>query len=169
MPALNPSFYTPSVSEKTGRTSYKRKRPIKSERKRLLVTEGGKTRFALENKALARRTARARQGSAIAKGKFKDWTNQPHKETPEALKNGIIGMASRAGITDPELFRKLNKMDATKLQEMYNKDSLIFEVVFSYDGASVQEAGWNIEGIQVEKTEDLQYLLETYEQLYGAL
>ena len=162
LPELNVKAYTPTF--KVGNRQYYRRnpKPIKSERKSILITENGKTRFNLENKALAKRTARARQGSAIPKSRFKDWDNSlyTHKETPESLKNGIIGMAKKSGVTDPELFRKLNEMDADKLQEMYRHDDLIFEVAFSYDPTGDPYSG---------KEDDLAYLVSIYEDRYGAL
>ena len=159
LPNLNVGAYKPTV-EKGGRVYYRSKRkPIKSEMKSLLITEGGKTRFNLENKALAKRTARARQGAAIPKDEWKHWVNKPHRETPQSLKNGIIGMAKKSGISDPELFRKLNEMDADKLQEMYNRDELIFDVAFSYD-QSDPYAG---------KQDDLEYMVSVYEERYGVL
>lgn len=162
LPELNRSVYTPTATV-NGRQYYRRKaKPIKSERKRILVTENGKTRFVLENKALAKRTARARQGSAIPKDKFATWNNSLHKrkETPQALKNGILGMAKSSGVTDTELFRKLNELDPDKLQEMYDQDSLIFEVAYSYN-----ETGDPLS----DKEGDLQYLVSVYEERYGAL
>lgn len=162
LPELNRSAYMPTATV-NGRQYYRRKpKPIKSERKNILVTENGKTRFSLENKALAKRTARARQGSAIPKDKFDKWNNSlhRHKETPQALKNGIIAMAKKSGMTDPELFRKLNELDPDKLQEMYDKDDLIFEVAFSYDPTGDPYS---------DKQDDLAYLVSIYEERYGAL
>ena len=162
LPELNVGTYIPTTKT-NGRQYYQRKpKPIKSERKKILVTEQGKTRFNLENKALAKRTARARQGSAIPRNRYKTWKNDihVHKETPMSLKNGIIGIAKKSGITDSELFRKLNEMDADRLQEMYRHDDLIFEVAYSYDPTGDPYAG---------KEDDLRYLVEVYEEKYGAL
>lgn len=158
LPKLNVSRYEQTTTTK-GRTYYKKKQVIKSERK-VKVEIKGKQRISLENKALAKRTARARQGAAIPKDKYAKWINTVHKETPQSLKNGIIGMAKKSGITDPELFRKLNEMDADKLQEMYRKDDLIFEVAFTYDPNGDPYSG---------KEDDLDYLVSVYEEKYGVL
>lgn len=159
LPGLNTAKYE-ARSDALGRTVYRERRPIRSER-RSKVAVGGKERFSLENKELAKRTARRRQGSAIPQDKWKDWSNRSGRglQTGEALKKGIIGMAKRSGVTNAELFRKLNATDPAKLQEMYDNDSLIFDVAFSY----------NEDGSFGSKEEDLDYLIDVYEMKYGAL
>lgn len=163
LPSLNVSRYE-ATTDALGRTTYKAKRPpIKSERKKRLVIgeHGNKTgRISLENKELAKRTARRRQqGSAIPKDRLDGWANRPASASGESLKKGIIGMAKRAGIANAELFRKLNAADPAKLQEMYDKDELIFDVAFTY----------NEDGSFGDKEGDLDYLISVYEEKYGAL
>lgn len=158
LPSLNRLRYEQTTTS-NGRTYYRKKKPIKSERK-VMVDIQGKQRISLENKALAKRTARARQGAAIPKDRFEKWTNPVHKETPISLKNGIVAMAKKSGVTDPELFRKLNKMDADRLQEMYRKDDLIFEVAFTYDPHGDPYSG---------KEDDLNFLVSVYEERFGVL
>lgn len=158
LPNLNTSRYEQSM-DVLGRTTYRRKgSPIKSERK-TSVNVGGKQRISLENKALAKRTARQRQGAAIPKDRFNDWINRPRTETGKALKNGIIGMAKKSGITDEELFRKLQAMDESKLQMMYDQDQLIFDVAFTY----------NEDGTYGDKEGDLAFLVSEYEKKYNVI
>ena len=155
LPELNPSIYKKTVST-SGKTSYKR--IIKSE-KRTKIYAGGKERVHLEHKALAKRTARQRQGSAIPPEKVAGWINKPSNNTGMNLKRGIIGMAKKSGISDSELFRKINDMDESKLQLMYDRDELIFDVAFTY----------NEDGSFGDKESDLAYLVDTYEALFGAI
>ena len=155
LPELNPSIYKKTVGA-SGKTSYRR--IIKSE-KRAKVYASGKERIHLEHKALAKRTARQRQGSAIPPEKIAGWMNKPSNNTGANLKKGIIGMAKKSGITDSDLFRKLNDMDETKLQLMYDRDELIFDVAFTY----------NDDGSFGDKESDLAYLVDTYEALFGAI
>ena len=155
LPELTPSIYKKTVGE-SGKTSYRR--IIKSE-KRTKVYAGGKERIHLENKALAKRTARQRQGSAIPPEKVAGWINKPSNNTGMNLKKGIIGMAKKSGISDSELFRKINDMDESKLQLMYDRDELIFDVAFTY----------NEDGSFGDKESDLAYLVDTYEALFGAI
>ena len=71
----------------------------------------------------------------------------------------MLVLAKKSGISDSELFRKINDMDESKLQLMYDRDELIFDVAFTY----------NEDGSFGDKESDLAYLVDTYEALYGAI
>ena len=160
LPALNVTRYE-SVKGKNNQTYYRtRKAPLKSERRARIVTLQSKTRYQLENKGLARRTARQRLGSGISKEDYATWINRPSDKTGKALKQGIMKMAVKAKVTDQSLYNKLASMDTNKLQYLYEKNDLIFDVAFSYDGTG---------DIGANKINDLEFLVQSYETAFGPI
>lgn len=160
LPGLNISKYEQTAT-RNGRIYYKQRKGLtKSEQRTRVLSPQGKLRISLETPGLARRTARQRLGSAIAKENYGTWINKPSKSSGTALKQGILGMTVKAGITDQSLYNKLAAMDPSKLQYLYDSDKLIFDVAFSYDPSG--DVGAN-------KMNDLKFLVESYEKAFGAM
>lgn len=163
LPNLNVGKYE-SVKGKNNQTYYRtRKKPLKSARRTAVLTEQGKLRISLATPGLARRTARQQLGSGISKEDFATWINKPSDKTGKALKEGIGRMAVKAKLTGDRgqaVYNKLKQMDPNKLQYLYEKSQLIFDVAFSYDGTG--QVGEN-------KINDLEFLIESYEKAFGPI
>lgn len=162
LPALNTGRYE-SVKGKNNQTYYRTKKPLKSASRSRVLTPQGKLRISLDTPGLARRTARQRLGSGISKEDYATWINKPSDKTGKALKQGISKMAVKAKLTGErgqEIYNKLNRMDASKLQYLYEKSQLIFDVAFSYDGTG--QVGEN-------KINDLEFLIQSYETAFGPI
>lgn len=163
LPALNVSKYERTTTA-NGRTYYRTKKaPLKSAARSMVKTSQGATRISLKTPGLARRTARQQLGAGISKEDFKTWINKPSDKTGKALKQGIAKMAVKAKLTGEkgqEIYNKLNRMDASKLQYLYEKSKLIFDVAFSYDGTG--QVGEN-------KSNDLEFLIQSYETAFGPI
>lgn len=145
----------------------------KSSRKTKVANAG---RFALQNPRLARKVARQKQGRLIQRDMFDDWVNRSPKGNGESLKKGIMGMAdTHAGLTieDSELYYKLSNMDPNKLQAMYERNELIFEVAFNYGGASsdgaMDQRGFGANEVIPGKAQELEFLVEQYERAFGPI
>ena len=162
LPALNVGKYE-SVKGKNNQTYYRTKKPLKSASRTAVLTPQGKLRISLDTKGLARRTARQRLGSGISKEDYATWINKPSDKTGKALKEGIGKMAVKAKLTGERgqaVYNKLKKMDASKLQYLYEKSQLIFDVAFSYDGTG---------NVAEDKINDLEFLIESYEKAFGPI
>lgn len=156
--SLNDAYYASVRAER----EKARKKGMKSRQSTAVVTAQGRQRRSLDYKGLATYNARRRLGSAIPPEEFDTWMNAPRPENGQALKEGIKRMAVEAGLStaDQELYNKLQRMDAEKLQYLYDKDELIFDVVFSYDENGRIGAG---------KKDDLRFLVESYETAFGTV
>ena len=89
------------------------------------------------------------------------------KSRGEALKEGIMGMADVALLPD-EVAAKLEAMDPTKLDALYQNNDIIFEVYFDYGGIDKGDNGANIVD-KGKKLSDAQFLIDQYERTFGAL
>lgn len=132
----------------------------------------GKARYELINPARARKSARQRQGRAIARGAYDTWINPTDARAGANLKAGIEGISVRAGLTEDDgIFQKIEKMNPDKLADMYSKNELIFDVAFNYHGADSDTDMDTKKGMAVipGKKKDLEFLIESYEKAYGPL
>lgn len=140
--------------------------------KRTVKSESGKSRYELLNPARARKSARQRQGRRISKDAYKNWINPPDPNAGINLKNGILGMAVRAGFEDGDIiYEKLTKMDPDRLYQLYANNELIFDVAFNYGGADSEADMDTRKGMRVipGKKKDLEFLVEQYEKAFGPI
>lgn len=83
------------------------------------------------------------------------------------FKKGVENMAFLSYKDDPETYRKIKAMDASKLSEMYNSGSkAVFEVYFDYGDVGRSSMG-TTGGRQT--AENARYLVAEYEKRYGAI
>lgn len=129
--------------------------------------ESLKRRRVLIAPEITKKAARAKT-TQIVKGSFKSVQMQFAWEGKKGagLKSGILGMAQTVQ-TDAGRYAKLERMDERKLAKLYENNDLVFEVFFSYEGINTTEQGVFIN--EGAKTDDIDFLIEQYERLYGAL
>lgn len=78
------------------------------------------------------------------------------------LKEGIEAMArDRIKVDDSTMYR-LGQMDQDVLAEMYNGNSLTFEVFFNYEGFQKTKEGAYIDYSQGKKQQDVDFLIQEY-------
>ena len=149
--------------------------PIKASRRKILpnlnkpayteksraVKKVGTKRTALVNPRTARKVASQKTRRLIEKDRV--GVVEIDYKRGEKLKEGIEALADRAeDVTDEQRY-KLSKMDPSKLDAMYQQNDLIFEVYFQYnqspEGAKMLDS----------KNSDVQFLIDQYEKMYGAL
>ena len=158
--------------------------PIKASRRKILpnlnkpayteksraVRKVGTKRTALVNPRTARKVAAQKTSRQIARNVydqqkiFKDtYEGVIDLKRGEKLKEGIEALARRAEDVSEEQRYKLSQMDPANLEKMYESNDLIFEVYFQYnqspEGAKMLDS----------KNSDVQFLLDQYEKIYGAL
>lgn len=161
LPSLNVSKYQRIEDNPSGKVSYRTRKPLKSASRTRVLTPQGKLRISLDTPGLAKRTARQRLGSGISKEDYDTWINKPSDKTGKALKQGIMKMAVKARLTGERgqaIYNELSKMDERKLQYLYDKSQLIFDVAFSYDGNGQ---------IAEDKINDLEFLVQSYKTAFG--
>lgn len=158
---LSPAQQLARIRKEQGITG--RARPLTAaDRKQAL----GK-RYALEDVARVRKTAAQKQQRQRRRGLYEDEPSIIDLKRGHALKNGIESMARKASQYDPsitnDMLAKLEKMDASKLDQMYQNNELIFEVYFNY--------GKNADGSADlgSKATDINFLIRQYEQTYGRI
>ena len=83
----------------------------------------------------------------------------------EVLKKGVIGMGTRAVAPD-WMMVKLQKMDPRYLQGLYEKNKLLFEVYYSYEGIDFYDGVYVVGD---EKLDDIELLINEYERIYGTI
>lgn len=140
LPNLNKAAYT-EKSRRTEKVGSKRSRLVNPQSARKIA--GQKTRRQLE---------RGDYGVSVVDYK-----------RGEKLKDGIEALARKAEDVTAEQRAKLSMMDPAKLDAMYQNNDLIFEVFFQYNQSS--------DGIKMlnQKNSDVQFLINQYEKIYGAL
>lgn len=141
--------------------------PRKSIARSTVEVESLKRRKVLIAPEITKKAARAKT-TQIVKGSFKTVQMQFAWEGKKGagLKAGILGMAQTVQ-TDAGRYAKLERMDERKLAKLYENNDLVFEVFFSYEGINTTEQGVFIN--EGAKTDDIDFLIEQYERLYGAL
>lgn len=120
-------------------------------------TQGG--RFILQNKDLARRSAKGQITRAINKGLA------PAHGGGQELKFSIEKMGERLNL-DSETMDKLRAMEPEKLQALYDSNDLVFDVFFSYEG--VDDRGDFIT-VDSGKQNDADFFIQQYERAFGRL
>ena len=122
-------------------------------RKKLIMSDVARSQAARKQTLLINRDADIEAAGVKSRG--------------EALKEGILGMADVALLPD-EIAAKLDAMDPTKLDALYQNNDIIFEVYFDYGGIDKGENGANIVN-KGKKLSDAQFLIDQYERTFGAL
>lgn len=146
-----------------GKVRVPARKPVKrsSARKSVFMEETGR-RGLLDPRA-ARAAARGRQTRLIDEGM--DLSGADIKRG-QHLKNGILGLANKAQVSEEQM-AKLQKMEADKLDAMYQGNKFVFDVYFNYSEVSADESGALKYG--PGKSSDVDFLIEQYERAYGAL
>lgn len=122
-------------------------------RKKLIMSDVARSQAARKQTLLINRDADIEAAGVKSRG--------------EALKEGIMGMADVALLPD-EVAAKLEAMDPTKLDALYQNNDIIFEVYFDYGGIDKGDNGANIVD-KGKKLSDAQFLIDQYERTFGAL
>lgn len=122
-------------------------------RKKLIMSDVARSQAARKQTLLINRDADIEAAGVKSRG--------------EALKEGIMGMADVALLPD-ELAAKLEAMDPTKLDALYQNNDIIFEVYFDYGGIDKGDNGANIVD-KGKKLSDAQFLIDQYERTFGVL
>lgn len=146
-----------------GKIKIPARKPVKrsSARKSVFMEETGR-RGLLDPRA-ARAAARGRQTRLINEGMDLSGADI---ERGQNLKNGILGLANKAQVSEEQM-AKLQKMEADKLDAMYQGNKFVFDVYFNYSEVSADESGALKYG--PGKSSDVDFLIEQYERAYGAL
>lgn len=122
-------------------------------RKKLIMSDVARSQAARKQTLLINRDADIEAAGVKSRG--------------EALKEGIMGMADVALLPD-EVAAKLEAMDPTKLDALYQNNDIIFEVYFDYGGIDKGDNGANIVD-KGKKLSDAQFLIDQYERTFGVL
>lgn len=122
-------------------------------RKKLIMSDVARSQAARKQTLLINRDADIEAAGVRSRG--------------EALKEGIMGMADVALLPD-EVAAKLEAMDPTKLDALYQNNDIIFEVYFDYGGIDKGDNGANIVD-KGKKLSDAQFLIDQYERTFGVL
>ena len=85
------------------------------------------------------------------------------KTDGEALRDSILAMADRVGVTS-EQYAKLSNMDPELLAQMYNSNDLTFEVFFNYEGINKVNGTYIVSD---EKRQDVDWFINEYERVAG--
>jgi hypothetical protein len=146
-----------------GKVKVPAKKPVKrsAARKSVFMEETGR-RGLLDPKA-ARAAARGRQTRLIEEGVSLEGADLKRGEN---LKNGITGLANKAQVSDEQM-AKLERMEPEKLDALYQHNKFVFDVYFNYSEVSTDQSGALMYG--PGKSSDVDFLIEQYERLYGAL
>lgn len=122
-------------------------------RKKLIMSDVARSQAARKQTLLINRDADIEAAGVKSRG--------------EALKEGIMGMADVALLPD-KVSAKLEAMDPTKLDALYQNNDIIFEVYFDYGGIDKGDNGANIVD-KGKKLSDAQFLIDQYERTFGKI
>ena len=81
------------------------------------------------------------------------------------LKEGILGMADRVGVTT-EQYNKLASMDEETIAKMYDSNDLTFDVFFNYEGITKSNGTYIVTD---EKRKDIDWFINEYDRVAGAI
>lgn len=81
-----------------------------------------------------------------------------------ALKEGMIAMADRIGVTQ-EQYDQIANLDENILASMYDSNDITFEVFFNYEGITKVGSAYFV---TEEKRNDITWFLEQYEKVKAA-
>lgn len=116
-------------------------------------------RYELESAAKARKVARQNTKRQTARPSLPGYTIDVTRG--QQLKKGIENLALASDDITEEQLAKLKKMDPIKLDAMYQRNDLIFEVYFQYSNSENGELS--------NKSRDADFLIEQYERYYGEI
>lgn len=127
---------------------------------------GGKTRYALSNLDIARRTAKAKT-TVMKRESFRTQRRlEDSYGKGGSLHEGMISMAMMVQPSD-EIRDKIEAMDPDKLAAMYAGNNTLFEVFFNYESINyVSGYGYVVDE---SKQEDLELFVNQYERLFGRI
>ena len=78
-----------------------------------------------------------------------------------ALKEGMIAMADRIGVSQ-EQYERIANLDENILASMYDSNDMTFEVFFNYEGIQKQGSTYFVTD---EKRKDVDWFLEQYDKV----
>lgn len=78
-----------------------------------------------------------------------------------ALKEGMIAMADRIGVSQ-EQYERIANLDENILASMYDSNDMTFEVFFNYEGIQKQGSAYFVSD---EKRKDVDWFLEQYDKV----
>ena len=83
------------------------------------------------------------------------------KTDGKALKDGMIAMADRIGVSQ-ETYDRIANLDENILASMYDSNDMTFEVFFNYEGIQKQGSKYFVTD---EKRKDVEWFLEQYDKV----
>ena len=78
-----------------------------------------------------------------------------------ALKDGMIAMADRIGVSQ-EQYDRIANLDENILASMYDSNDMTFEVFFNYEGIQKQGSAYFVTD---EKRKDVEWFLDQYDKV----
>lgn len=156
LPGLNIGVYE-ARQDRLGRTTY-RSIPTRPKTLKKEAVTARRSRFIDAEKA--RRTARGQVTRRINEGAY---SGAGDYRRGQQLLKGIESLARTADGVTSEQMQKLHKMDPSKIDKMYQNNDVVFDVYFQYKES--------YRGVPVlgDKQEDVQFLIDQYERIYGVL
>jgi len=118
-------------------------------------------RFILLDKSLAKSSAKQMITKGIKRGNFQVVMGNDD----QALKFSVERMGETVG-ADADQMDKLRKMDAEKLNALYDNNDLVFDVFFNYEG--VTDHG-DFKTVSQDKKSDIDFFVQQYERAYGVI
>ena len=83
------------------------------------------------------------------------------KTDGKALKDGMIAMADRIGVSQ-ETYDRIANLDENILASMYDSNDMTFEVFFNYEGIQKTSSGYFVSD---EKRKDVEWFLDEYDKV----
>ena len=83
------------------------------------------------------------------------------KTDGKALKDGMIAMADRIGVSQ-EQYDRIANLDENILASMYDSNDMTFEVFFNYEGIQKTSSGYFVSD---EKRKDVEWFLDEYDKV----
>ena len=83
------------------------------------------------------------------------------KTDGKALKDGMIAMAARIGVSQ-EQYDRIANLDENILASMYDSNDMTFEVFFNYEGIQKTSSGYFVSD---EKRKDVEWFLNEYDKV----
>ena len=83
------------------------------------------------------------------------------KTDGKALKDGMIAMADRIGVSQ-EQYDRIANLDENILASMYDSNDMTFEVFFNYEGIQKTSSGYFVSD---EKRKDVEWFLNEYDKV----
>lgn len=116
-------------------------------------------RYELVSAAKARKVSRQKARRQVASARIPEYV--PDMVRGQQLKKGIENLALASDDITEKQLAKIRAMDPAKLDAMYQRNDLIFEVYFQYSNSENGELS--------NKSRDADFLIELYERYYGEI